>query len=70
MPQDEVRSGLQLEGHFIGALGDDGIAAQRDQLLDAVPRLVPYLNPEVQGIDRAHTVWKHENMKRTSGKNA
>jgi hypothetical protein len=47
-------AGPQLARRLIGALGDQGIAAQRDQLLDAVPACVPDLDPKFQGIDRAH----------------
>jgi hypothetical protein len=55
--RDAAARGLhsaQPERRFEGALGDKGIAAQRDQLLDAVARCVPRFDPELEGVDRAH----------------
>jgi hypothetical protein len=48
MPQDEIRSGFQLQRRLIGTLGDNGIDAQGHQILDAAVRFVPYLDPEFQ----------------------
>ena len=50
---EPYRRGLLL-APALRALGDQGVAAQRDQFLDAAAAWLPNLQPKFQGIDRAH----------------